>query len=103
MPTRELRSDGTFESGCILQSALADQNAPDWNTLDTLADCSADFSSSAIANPALAAIVSRKAAIRIAAATGSPGRCSPNAIMPPAIGTRFESAEDKGIVMMPRE
>src|ERR1700737_1828643 len=57
----------------------------------------AGFSSCDAASVVLATIVTMKAATRIPTAMGSPGNRSPNASMPPAIGTKFDNAEDSGI------
>jgi hypothetical protein len=55
-----------------------------------------------VASIVLATIVRTKAHTLIAAGVGSAGRRSPKASIPPAIGTRLESAEESGIVIMPR-
>ena len=61
-----------------------------------LMTCAAN-SSRALASIALPRIVSTNAAILIVALVVSSGRCSPNTMTPPAIGTMLESADDKGV------
>ena len=54
------------------------------------------------ASKAPAAIVNTNAPTRIAAATDPAGSRSPNTIIPPMIGTMFDSAPDNGIAIIAR-
>jgi hypothetical protein len=61
-----------------------------------------EISSCALPSRALPNTVRMNAATRIVAVVDSIGRRSPKAIIPPTIGTMLESADDKGIAMIPR-
>lgn len=54
------------------------------------------------ASKAPAAIVNAKAPTRITAGVAPAGNRSPNTIIPPRIGTMFDSAPDSGIAIIAR-
>jgi len=74
--------------------------------LSTAAGAAIGFSGGRSRDPASSApavIVNTNAPTRIAADIGPAGNRSPNTIIPPAIGTMFDSAPDNGIAIIPRD